>query len=343
MTTEKIVDRLRPEPQVALPRNHLGLIWKRLEARDLAEVAALIRVCEAFDASLHSVNDQRLATFAEFNLGVIPAEAIVGRDGAGQLQAFAAVEIQIPDSHLARAEVMAFIAPDFRGRGIGRAVLKWQESRSRQLFVEALGVDSTLEVRLVNLVDAHMADRRRLYTAAGFRPIRTFDVMYHQYEQTPVTVSQPRNGYQIKPWTVVSEATLQRLHDEAFLDHWGTIEEARSWWSLSRPALDPRWSFAAFSPEGELAGYVMVCRHPARWLQAKRSEAYIELLGVSPQARAHGLGKALLTHAMAAVQATGISAIGLDVDKDNPHGAREFYQRMGFTSIGEQIYFALDL
>lgn len=335
--------RLSPLAEVALPKNHLGLVWSRLQPADLAEVAELIRACEQFDGALHSVSDQRLATFVEYNLGVIPAEAIVGRDAAGRLQAFAAVEIQIPDSHLARAEVVAFISPDFRGRGIGRAVLKWQEAKSRQLFVATLGEDSELDVRLANLVDAQMADRRRLYTAAGFRPIRTFDVMYHQFTEAPVEVAQPRNGYVIKPWTVVSEATLQLLHDEAFKDHWGTKEEARSWWSLSRPALDPRWSFAAFSPEGELAGYVMVCRHPARWLQANRSEAYIELLGVSPLARAHGLGKALLTHAMQAVQAAGISAIGLDVDKDNPHGAREFYQRIGFDSVGEQIYFALDL
>ncbi|MCS4484439.1 GNAT family N-acetyltransferase [Gleimia sp. 6138-11-ORH1] len=339
----KLEDRLSPLAAVPLPKTHLGLVWKHLDIADLAEVTQLIRRCEAHDQALHSVGDQRLATFGEFSLGKIPAEAIVGRDNTGQVQAFAAVEIQIPDIDLARAEVVAFIAPQYRGRGIGRAVLKWQESKSRQLFVASLGADSHLDVRLANLVDAHLTDRRRLYTAAGFRPIRTFDVMYFEFSSKEVELAYPQDGYQIKPWSQVAEIQLQNLHDEAFKEHWGTTEEIRSWWSLSRPALDPRWSLVALSPSGELAGYIMVCRNPERWMQVKRTEAYVELLGVSPQARAHGIGKALLTHAMRAVQASGISAIGLDVDKDNSNGARSFYERLGFRSVGEQIYFALDL
>ncbi|EEH63450.1 acetyltransferase, GNAT family [Gleimia coleocanis DSM 15436] len=340
---QSLIARLQPADVVEYPKAHLGLTWKRLTAADLAELTLLIRYCETADNALHSVNDQRIALFLEYNLGVLPAEAIVGRDAAGKLVAFAGVEIQIPDEDIARAEVVAFISPDFRGRGIGRAVLKWQESRARQLFVEVLGDDSTLEVRLANLVDAHVDDRRRLYMAAGFSSRRTFEVMYHQFTNTEVEVAQPCNGYIIQPWAVVSDATLQQVHDQAFKDHWGTKEEARSWWLLSRPGLDPRWSFVALDPEGTVVGYVMVCRHPARWVQAQRSEAYIELLGVSPDARAHGLGKALLTSAMAAAQAAGVEAIGLDVDRDNPHGARDFYERMGFATEGYQIYYALDL
>lgn len=340
---QSLGQRLQPPTEVEYPKAHLGLTWSRLSAADLTELTQLIRNCEEADQALHSVSDQRLALFLEYNLGMLAAESIIGRDAGGQLQAFAAVEIQIPYVDVARAEVVAFISPIFRGRGIGRAVLKWQEQRARQLFVSLLGTDSELDVRLANLVDAHMNDRRRLYMAAGFSSKRTFDVMYHEFAQTPVDAVAPRNGYTIHPWSVVAEQVLQQVHDRAFHDHWGTVEEIRSWWLLARPAIDPRWSYAALSPTGELAGYIMVCRHPARWAAAKRSEAYIELLGVAPDARAHGLGKALLTHAMQAAQKSGITAIGLDVDCDNPHGARAFYERMGFASVGEQVYYALDL
>lgn len=339
----EFIQRLQPQEQVEYPKTRLGLKWQQLQAADLAELITLIRYCEVADKSLHSVSEQRLSLFLEYNLGVLPAEALVGRDTTGKIQAFAAVEIQIPDVDLVRAEVVAFISPEFRGRGIGRAVLKWQEQRARQLFVSVVEPDAQLEARLANLVDAHMNDRRRLYMAAGFSPKRTFDVMYYSFTTEQVTAVSPRNNYVIEPWTVVAETTLQQMHDRAFADHWGTLEETRSWWTLARPALEPRWSYAAFSSTGELAGYIMVCKHPARWVAAQRSEAYIELLGVSPEARDYGVGKALLTHAMAAVQASHINAIGLDVDCDNSHGAREFYKRMGFVSVGEQVYYALDL
>lgn len=341
--SETLAQRLKPAEYVSYPKAHLGLTWELLKTTDLAELLQLIRYCENHDQALHPVNDQRIAQFAEYNLGILPAEAIIGRDNAGNLVAFAGVEIQTPDIDLARAEVVAFIHPKYRGRGIGRAVLKWQENKARQLFLKILPPDSQTDVRLANLVDAHLADRRRLYIAAGFSPRRTFEVMYHQFKHTPIQAIQPKGNYQIKPWTEKADSAIQTAHDLSFNDHWGTLEEARSWFQLARPSLDPRWSFIALDKQNQIVGYIMVCRHPARWIQAQRSEAYIELLGVAPNARAYGIGKSLITHAMAAVQQAGISYIGLDVDKDNPHGAKDFYARLGFTTEGLQVYYALDL
>ncbi|MDO5720078.1 MAG: GNAT family N-acetyltransferase [Actinomycetaceae bacterium] len=336
-------ERLTPAPDLHYPGDHLGLVWRPLRARDAGAIARLIRSCEKYDDALSSTSERQIADLLEYGANGQIADVIVGLDSDDCIRSLAWVEVMQADSQVARADVNAFIEPQWRGRGIGRAVLKWQEARARQMIVDAYGPDATIPVRLANLVDSHVNDRRRLYMAAGFSPHRTFQIMHRDFHGEEPAVSQPSGGYTVVPWIPELDNEIKSLHIRAFSDHWGTCADTVEWWNNARPHMQKRWSFVALSSTGQVAGYILVCRLPARWIHTGVSEAYAELLGVDSGARGHGLAKALITKAMNAAFHSRVERFGLDVDKDNPHGAQSFYQRLGFVSAGEQVFYALDL
>lgn len=338
-----MIERLRPEEHVEYPPDHLGLKWSQIVPADGQAIADLIHLCERYDRALSSMSEDQIADLLEFGANGVVSDVIVGKDFEGNIRALAWVEVMRPDFEIARANVNAFIDPDWRGRGIGRGVLKWQDARARQLLIEVFGEDCKLPVRLANLVDSHVSDRRRLYMAAGFSPHRTFQVMHRHFQGEEPEVDEPRGGYQIVPWLTELDSEILALHEKAFADHWGTSADSLEWWSENRPFMEKRWSFVALSPQGKVAGYILVCRHPARWIQTGVSEAYAELLGVDPDARGVGLARALITKSMNAAYKSQVVQFGLDVDKDNPHGAKSFYQRLGFKCAGEQVFYALDM
>lgn len=338
-----LVERLKPSESVEYPPEHLGLHWMQIKAADGRAIADLIHKCELYDNSLSSVSEDEVADLLEFGANGVVSDVIVGKDFDDNIRALAWVEIMRPDFEVARANVNVFIDPDWRGRGIGRGVLKWQDARARQLLVQVFGEDCVLPVRFANLVDSHISDRRRLYMAAGFSPLRTFQVMHRHFRGEEPEVAEPRGGYQIVPWLTELDGEILKLHEKAFADHWGTSADALEWWHANRPSMEKRWSFVAISPEGTVAGYILVCRHPARWIQTGVSEAYAELLGVDPDTRGAGLARALITKSMNAAYKSQVEQFCLDVDKDNPHGAQSFYQRLGFKCAGEQVFYALDM
>ena len=249
------------------PSRDLGLEWKQVTPADGLEIARLIYRCERFDQTLSSVGEDDIADLLEFGAKGGVSDVIVGRGPDEKIRALAVVEVMSPDWEYARANLSAFIDPYFRGRGIGRSLLRWQEDRARQLLIEEFGEDSTLPVRIAGSVEAHMDERRRLYKAAGFSPRRTFEVMYRTFDSTEPEVAMPGEGYAIVPWIPELDTEIHSLHLRAFSDHWGQTADVEEWWNKSRPSMEKRWSFVAISPQGEVAGYIMVCRHPARWIQ----------------------------------------------------------------------------
>ncbi len=66
-----------------------------------------------------------------------------------------------------------------------------------------------------------------------------------------------------------------------------------------------------------------------------RGEHYLAHLGVAPECRGQGIGRALVAHLLDAGRALGRSSATLDVAVDNPR-AEQLYQRLGFAVVAER-------
>lgn len=330
------------------PPAHLGLQWRALLAKDLTQVATLVGQCEDADRALVRCEDRELADLVEFGMGDTGGDAIIGFDSTGVARAVAWVEVTCGSDGSGCARVNAFVHPTVRGRGIGRAVLKWQDCRSRHLLHAARSGCEGTGARIYNLVDAHVNERRRLYMAAGFSPQRTFEVLTCQLplpasEPTPVAQLKASHGIEIQAWDMARLEQLEHLNYDVFALHWGQQADLRQWWQRALTVCDPRWSWVAVDDADEVVGYILTSRRPAQWIATGQAEARGELLGVAPAMRGRGIARELLRRSMQSAYECGANTFTICAEDNNPQGAHDFYQRHGFSVVGEQVYYAMEL
>ncbi|MDD9208153.1 GNAT family N-acetyltransferase [Georgenia sp. 10Sc9-8] len=337
-----LVDRLRPPEEALPPAPHLGLGWRTLEAADADALFGLVQRCEEVDEPLHRTTPAEITDALSRPERGLLADAIGGYDASGTLQAAAWVNCPPGDATVARAFVVATIDPSWRGRGIGRALLSWQDDRARQLLART-GLD--LPARIAAYVDEHMVDRRRLYAAAGFSPKRVF-----RHMRRPVTDPLPDapvpDGLRIVDWSPELDEAVRLTHNEAFQDHWGSQPVSSEAWSTVHRDLEPRWSKIALARTDsgdEVAGYAMTCRHERDWAAQGVTEGYTELLGVLRPYRGGGTAKAVLVAVLRALAEDGIDYAGLDVDTENPSGAHQFYERLGYQPLGASLLYTIEV
>lgn len=332
--------RLMPPGTVAYPGEHLGLRWRPMMPADGPVVYDLVRRIEIEDGSSMSTTPGEIADMMEGSRGVDLLDSVVGIDAEGTIVAVATVRVLTRVTQMAVALVKAHIDPHWRGRGVGRALLYWQEARARQMLVQHFGAEAQVPAAISNIVDAHMTDRRRLSIAAGFYARRTFALMYREVqggEEPPVV----RGGYRIVPWNDVPLDGIRALHMEVFKDHFWP-EMRGQWWEETMEHLDARWSFAALAPDGSVAGYAGVARNSDHWVAGGRTEAYIDLVGVGRDHRGKGLTTPLLGSVIVAAARSGVSRVGLDVDTTGASGAHAIYEHLGFIDQGALVYYTID-
>ncbi|WP_413449853.1 GNAT family N-acetyltransferase [Georgenia phoenicis] len=333
-------DRAAAPAHATVPGPHLGLTWRPLTTEDVDLVHALIARCEAVDEPVLRTSRAQVEEILGRPATGMKADSLGGLDSAGELRAAAFVHAPLGDETHARVFIAASIDPSWRGRGIGRALLTWQDDRARQILAT---LDPSLPGRIAAYVDEDLEDRRRLYAAAGFSPKRTFREMRLRLTEQPAAVQVPE-GYEIRQWTPEIDPAVREAHNEAFRDHWGSQPVAESTWAASHRALEPSWSVVAVHLEtGTVAGYALTARHEHQWEALGHTEGFTELLGVLRPHRGSGVARALLGSVLTALYRDGIEVAALDVDMENPSGAHRFYERMGYEPHGARILYTIEV
>lgn len=335
-----LAERVNAPESVPYPGAHLGLHWRPMIASDAPGVYDLCRRTEAADDAIHRTSVMEVADMVEGCRGRDCMDTIVGLDSAHQIAVVASVRVLRDIRDRAIAVVNAVVDTRWRGRGVGRSLLYWQDGRARQMLVEVFGKDCKLPASIQNLVDSHMTDRRRLYIAAGFSAKRTFRVMYRELEGSEQELEAPP-GYLIKSWNEVDRVSVRGTHMEVFTEHYGASMRGR-WFNDAMWIIDDRWSSVVFGPEGDVAAYCIVGRPAARWVSTGRTEAYIDLLGVRKEHRGKRLASLMLSRAIARAARTGMSRIGLDVDTRSASGAHAIYEHHGFVDDRAEVLYSID-
>lgn len=82
----------------------------------------------------------------------------------------------------------------------------------------------------------------------------------------------------------------------------------------------------------------LIGRVPSIVDETEAGEYYLDSVGVLPQFRGMGIGRALITTFCDKVFNEGHERVGLIVDYDNPH-AKELYTSLGFQRVGTKLFF----
>jgi mycothiol synthase len=313
------------------PGSHLGLTWRALTSADVDAAAELAARAEAVDRSLHPFTRGRIEDLL-LSPGTEPEhDSLAGFDGAGALRAAALVQVE--PSH-PRVMLWATLDPAWRGRGVGRALLGWQEGRAREVLSALPGRGGRIGVH----VDEHLADRRRMCVAAGYAPTRTVHNLelalpVAQGPAAPGTAAADP-GLRIAAWTPTAGDGAWAVHDVAF--DTAAAQDPQTWSSLLR-RLRPAWSFVALDG-GDVVGFVISSHDPD---DGDARVAYTDLVAVRPDRAGAGIGRALLTTALRAYSAGDMDVARLDVDARNP--ARDLYAMLGYRLRGSGVLYSIEL
>lgn len=229
-----------------------------------------------------------------------------------------------PELRIGRAVATGGVVEPYRGQGLERDLVAVAVEHStglgaRVLHMQASASDTT----------AHDALR-----SAGFESVATYWNMRWEAAAAPPT--ELPHGYALRAFIPGrDEEALTDLQNAAFGDTWGfcpnTVEEVAFRVRMSRS-----------SPEGILL--ITDSNRPAAYCWTTRSKnrfgsiGWISMVGVHPEFRRAGIGRAALAAGMTFLSKKGVEGVELEMDSENVP-ARKLYARFGFRKTSETTWF----
>jgi mycothiol synthase len=220
------------------------------------------------------------------------------------------------------------VHPDWRRRGVGRAILVHNEARLREV---AAGHATDRPRYFAAGAPDRRAGAVALLEGAGYEAVRWFYDMVrptlHGIVERPVP-----DGLEMRP--MAGRAQLRQLFDadaEAFADHWGGFDasdESFEQW-LGDPDLDPSLFVVAWYDD-EIAGAVVNVINEQENRELGRRRGLLDSVFVRRPWRGRGLASALVARSLLVLRDRGMTSAWLGVDADNPTGALHVYENAGF-------------
>jgi mycothiol synthase len=226
-------------------------------------------------------------------------------------------------------KLICFIDPAFGGRGIGSALISWNEERLREIAAEHNAPDKLLEA----WANDGNAAATSLIRGAGFEPITYAAEMVRPSVEDLPEHALPE-GLEIRP---VREEDIRMIWDadvEAFRDHWGYVEPTEESYErfISFPYTDTTLWKIAWDDEG-VAGQVKSFIDTAQNEEHGRQRGWTEAICTSRRWRRRGVAKALIVESIRELAARGMTEVALGVHTENPNGAFDLYAGLGYEVV----------
>ena len=226
------------------------------------------------------------------------------------------------------------VHPEFRGLGIGTALLEKMEERART-EIELAEPDTRVVIQTMINTKNEAGDP--LLRAMGYTPIRYFWRMEIRLQEMPSVATFPA-GLELRPFIKDEHAVaVWQANNEAFRDHWGSHERTYADWShalFGNPNFDPTLWMIAWDGD-EVAGFSQN--------RVRMGIGWVGTIAVRRPWRGKGLGLALMTQTFGEFYKRGMYTIGLGVDAENPTGATRLYQKAGMHPASEHVTYEKEL
>lgn len=295
-----------------------------------SDIPILVRIANdamAADAVLDRITDEQMALELRPDEKSDPVTDLVVAEVDGAPIGFDKVEWIDTNDGLREYRSWGEVHPTWRRRGVGS-----------MLFAHA-------RRRIEDVAAGHDIDRPRvagcwaadtdegahaLYTQNGYEPVRWFFHMTRDLAEPIADMPLPE-GLEVRPVTRADSHRLFMVDNEAFLDHWGGIDNsdaAFTRWS-EEPSFDPSLHVVAFDGD-EIAGAVINAIYPDanRLLGVERG--WLDSVFTRRPWRGRGLAHALVARSLTLLRERGMTEGILGVDANNETGAMGVYTDNGF-------------
>jgi mycothiol synthase len=226
----------------------------------------------------------------------------------------------------------AFLQPEWRHKGIRRAMLRHNERRLREI---AEGHAQDGERWLASWCSEGEEHWESLLIDVGYRAVRhAFEMVRPDLENIP-DLPLPE-GLEVRPAQTEQYRTTFDAAKEAFRDSW---EYSDDWWNdeefeswQQEPTFQPELWQVAWDGD-QVAGMVLnFIRHDENE-EYRRQRGYTETICVRRPWRRRGLARALIARSFKVLKEQGMTEAALGVDTENQNGALRLYESMGFRPV----------
>jgi mycothiol synthase len=226
----------------------------------------------------------------------------------------------------------AFLKPEWRHRGIRRAMLRHNERRLREIAARHPQDEERWFEAWCSEGEEHW---EALLVDAGYRAVRHgFQMVRPDLEDIP-DLPLPE-GLEVRPaqadqYRAIFDAAKEAFRDAwEHSDDWWTDEELESW--QQEPTFQPELWQVAWDDD-QVAGMVLnFIRHDEN-KEYNRQRGYTETICVRRPWRRRGLARALIARSFSVLKEQGMTEAALGVDTENPSGALRLYESMGFHPV----------
>jgi mycothiol synthase len=282
---------------------------------DAGEVAALISACQMAETGASDMSMEELLD--DWHSIDLVEEAVVIVSPEGTIAAYA----DVINRSFVTVSVYGYVRPDLRGLGLGAYLVAWGERWTRDRMHLA---PEHARVVVQYYVNKANEAARRLLEELDYPPVRGIYVMETVLDEAPPQPHWP-DGISVRTFVPDrDERPVFEAVEDAFMDMWGrprgTLDRFVD--ITGRESFDPSLWFLAVDGD-EIAG-VTLCKVLA-------GEGWIDVVGVRRPWRNHGLGLALLRHALNEYHRRGILKVSLSVDAESITGAPRLYGRAGMS------------
>jgi ribosomal protein S18 acetylase RimI-like enzyme len=226
-----------------------------------------------------------------------------------------------------------FLLPQWRGRGIGRAMLRYNERRLCEIATEhPQGKSRFFEV----LASSTETAKSRLLEREGYAPVRYFlEMVRPDLDNIPDCPLPP--GLEVRPVRPEHYRAIWEANEEAFRDHWSHVpysEEDYEYWLHGDPEFQPdMWTVAWDVESNQVAGMVLGFILEEQNAKFNRKRGWTADICVRRPWRKRGLAHALIAENLRAIKARGMAEAALSADAENLSGALRLYESMGFRTL----------
>lgn len=309
-----------------------GLRFRRFRGQD--DYPAMLAVLHSSAAADHEQRRDTLEDFARNYSSLTncdPYRDMILAEIAGELVGYARGWWQEKqDGRI--FESNGFLAPEWRRKGIGSALLHWIEDHLRVLEVLLPGKpDCFFQVS----VTQHQVGTARLLERAGYTPARHFYNMLRLSLDNIPDFPLPE-GVEMRPALPELYRQIWESIDETSQDEWDYTppsEDAYQAW-LAAASFQPRlWQVAWDTVSDRVAGHVLTFINHEENQHFNRRRGYTEGIGVDRAWRRRGLARAMIARSLQAQREAGMNESALAADSDSSSGVIHLYESCGFQVV----------
>jgi len=294
---------------------------------DYPHMVSVYLACLQADKIEHTTTVEQVTNDYRHLLNCDPYQDMLFAEVAGQVVAYSRVFWEQLSEGIRIYSSYGNVHPDWRRRGIGAAMLTYNQARLRQIarqhpqdgarFFQSWAADSE-------------KGANALLETQGYQPAR-YELELVRDLSEPFPEALLPEGLEIRP--VEKEHIWQIFHaaDEAFEDHWGyrplTEKEYEGW--MNDPNFRPELWKVAWDGD-QVAGSVQNFYIPEENQAFNRKRGYTEGISTRRPWRRRGLASALIVESMRMFKEMGMTETAHGVDAQNTSGALRVYQRLGY-------------